>query len=84
MAKRFYILGRKGPDTFAMERVVREVLHELGLKRATIHIVEDEMDILRYGVGLFPSLVIDDIVRIIGRVPPKAELVNLLHLIGAV
>lgn len=82
MAKRFYILGKKGPDTYAMEKLVGEVLRQFDLKRCTIHIIEDDMDILRYGVGLFPALVIDDVVRIIGRVPPKAEIENLLRLIG--
>ncbi len=83
MVKRIYILGRSGPDTFALERNIRTALAAAGLPRCTIRIFDDEEMYLKYGIGLLPSLVIDETVRVIGRIPPVEELLNIFYLIGA-
>jgi hypothetical protein len=83
MAKRIFILGKAGPDTYALERHVQEALKIAGIKRCMVRIVEDEQVIFKYGVGLFPTLVIDETVRAIGRVPVTGELLNILRLLGS-
>lgn len=81
MAKRIFILGKPGPDTFALQNEVERALEAEGIKRCTLRIIDDEIVAMEFGVSLFPTLVVDEIVRAIGRVPPKAEIVNLFHLL---
>ncbi len=84
MAKRIYILGKKGPDTYDLERKVCHVMAKSGLKRYTVRILEDPEEIFRHGVSLMPALVIDGFVRTIGRVPSEAEIENILYLTGSI
>lgn len=84
MVKRIYILGMKGPDTFALERNVNRALVAAGLHRCTVRILEDENTMIEYGVGLLPALVLDGTVRVIGRVPPVEEILNIFRLTGII
>lgn len=52
-------------------------IKELGIE-ATMEKVEDFKDIASYGVMKTPALVIDEVVKVSGRVPKVKEIVNLL------
>ncbi len=56
-----------------LEANVREAVKELGLK-ATIEKVEDFKDIMAYGVMRTPALVVDEQVKIMGRVPSVEDI----------
>lgn len=83
MAKRIFILGKRGPDTYALERNVQEAIRQAGIPRCTVRIMEEDEITVKYGVTLFPTLVIDETVRAIGRVPTTGEILNILRLIGS-
>lgn len=84
MAKRIYILGKKGADTYALEKAACSAMAKNGLKRYTIRIIDDPEEIFKYGVDLLPALVIDGFVRAIGRVPSEAEIENILYMTGSI
>jgi len=56
-----------------LEANVREAVKELGLE-ATIEKVEDFKDIMAYGVMRTPALVVDEQVKIMGRVPSVEDI----------
>lgn len=56
---------------------VQEVVTENNID-ATIEKVEDIMEIMKYNVMSTPALVINDEIKIKGRVPSKAEITALL------
>ncbi|HHZ17231.1 MAG TPA: thioredoxin family protein [Peptococcaceae bacterium] len=62
------ILGSGCANCKKLEANVREALKQLGIE-ATIEKVEDFKDIMAYGVMRTPALVVDDQVKVMGRVP---------------
>lgn len=71
------ILGTGCPKCKQTTAVVEEVVQENGLE-ATIEKIEDIMEIMKYNVISTPALVIDEEIKIKGRVPSKAEVMELL------
>lgn len=71
------ILGSGCRNCQNLEANTAQALVELGLD-ATIDHVRDEVDIIGYGVMSTPALVIDDEVVVSGRVPPPAQLRDLI------
>ncbi len=57
--------------------IVEEVVNENNID-ATIEKVEDMMKIMEYNVLSTPAIVIDEEIKIKGRVPSKKEIVELL------
>lgn len=72
------ILGTGCPKCKTMTRLVQEVVHENNID-ATIEKVEDIMDIMTFNVMSTPALVINGMVTIKGRIPSKAEVLDLLN-----
>jgi small redox-active disulfide protein 2 len=77
MSKHIKILGTGCPKCKQTTAVVEGVVKELGLD-ATVEKVEDIMKIMEYNVMSTPALVIDEVISIRGRVPSKAEVIDLL------
>jgi small redox-active disulfide protein 2 len=71
------ILGPGCPKCKATEKAVRQAVEELGVE-ATIYKVEDIAEIMNFRVMLTPAVVIDDEVKIAGRVPTVEEVKSLI------
>ena len=70
--KSIKILGTGCTKCRQMELVVREVVEKMGLD-ARVEKVEDIQKILEYNVLTTPVLVVDEQVKIRGRVPSEQE-----------
>jgi small redox-active disulfide protein 2 len=71
------ILGTGCPSCISTEKIVTEVVDELGIK-ADILKVTDIVDIMMYDVMKTPAIVIDEKVVFKGKVPSKNEAKALL------
>lgn len=71
------ILGTGCPKCKAVTKLVQEAVLENNID-ATIEKVEDIMEIMKFNIMTTPAVVIDDVVRIKGRVPNKNEVLDLL------
>ncbi|MEW6173967.1 MAG: thioredoxin family protein [Bacillota bacterium] len=71
------ILGPGCPKCKTLEEEVRRVVAELNLQ-AEVKKVTELGEILKYGVMLTPSLVVDGRVKVSGRVPAREEIKRML------
>ncbi len=71
------ILGTGCPNCKRTEAIVKEALAELKIE-ATIEKVENILEIMKYDIMSTPAVVIDEVVKIKGRVPSIQEIKNLL------
>ena len=76
--KNIKILGTGCPKCKQTEAVVRQVVDELGLE-AQIEKVEDIMQIMAYNILTTPAVVVDEEVKIKGRVPSAGEVRSLFN-----
>lgn len=67
------VLGSGCANCKKLEAHVREAVKELGIE-ATIEKVENFQDIMAYGVMKTPALVVDEQVKIMGRVPSISDI----------
>jgi small redox-active disulfide protein 2 len=67
------ILGTGCSNCKKLEENTRKAVEELGIE-ATIEKVTDIKDIMKYGVMKTPALVVDEKVKIMGRVPTSEEI----------
>lgn len=72
---RCHILGKNGPDAFALRGRLEEALRGFPDVLPTVLEVDDDDEIMTFGVSLLPALALDGAVRVIGRVPEVAEIV---------
>lgn len=73
------ILGTGCAKCKTAQAVVEKVVAESGIE-ATITKIEDIMDIMKYNVMSTPAVVVDEVVKIKGRVPSEAEVRQALGL----
>lgn len=71
------VLGSGCPNCMKLEANVRQACEALGL-RAEIGKVRDYGEIASYGVMRTPALVVDDEVKVSGRVPGVEEIRRIL------
>jgi len=71
------ILGAGCSNCAKMEKVVREAIKDLGIE-AEVNKVEDMAAIISYGVMSTPTLVIDEQVKLVGKVPNKAKMMEII------
>lgn len=71
------ILGTGCPNCKRTEAIVKEAVAELKIE-ATIEKVENILEIMKYDIMSTPAVVIDEVVKIKGRVPCIQEIKNLL------
>ena len=69
------ILGTGCPKCKKTSELVKEAVKELGVSAEIIH-VTDINKIIDYGVMVTPALVIDGEVKVAGKIPRKAEIIN--------
>ncbi|WP_139905453.1 thioredoxin family protein [Clostridium thermarum] len=67
------VLGTGCANCKKLEANTRQAVEELGLD-AVIEKVTDIKDIMKYGVMKTPALVVDEKVKIMGRVPSAEEI----------
>ncbi|MFZ7133150.1 MAG: thioredoxin family protein [Eubacteriales bacterium] len=67
------ILGTGCAKCKKLESNTKEAVKDLGLK-ATIEKVEKLEDIMKYGVMKTPALVVDEQVKLMGKVPSVADI----------
>jgi small redox-active disulfide protein 2 len=72
------VLGTGCAKCKNLEKYVREALADLGIE-ATIEKVTNIEKIVEYGVLLTPALVIDDVVKVSGRLPNKTEVKEIIQ-----
>lgn len=73
------ILGAGCAKCKTTQSVVEKVVAESGIE-ATITKIEDIMDIMKYNVMSTPAIVVDEVVKIKGRVPSETEVRKALGL----
>ena len=71
------ILGPGCPKCKKLNELTNEAVKELGIQAEIIK-VEKITDIMNYGVMMTPGLVIDGEVKVVGKVPSKDEIKNML------
>ena len=71
------ILGSGCANCTKLEKVTKEGIAELGIA-AQVEKVEDMQRIMAYGVMSTPALVINGVVKLIGKVPNKARVIEIL------
>ena len=71
------VLGSGCANCQKLETVAREAVAQLGIDAEVVH-VQGIGDIMAYGVMSTPALVVDDQVRLTGRVPSLDEVVQIL------
>ena len=72
------ILGPGCPNCRHRESSTRQALDALGLD-AEVEKVEDMQVIMQYGIMSTPALVVDEEVKVYGRVPTPREIEELLQ-----
>jgi len=72
------ILGSGCPNCKRLEKLAREAVADLGID-AKVTKVQDFDKIMAYDITSTPALVVDEVVKVSGRVPRKDEIVALLQ-----
>lgn len=72
------ILGRGCAKCHRLEQVSREAAAELGIDAQFEHVTDTDR-IMAYSVMTTPALVVDEQVKVAGRVPSKDEVKSLLR-----
>ena len=71
------VLGSGCSNCAKLEKVVREAVADLGIV-AEIEKVQDVPGIMSYGVMSTPALVINEQVKLVGKVPNRARMLEIL------
>ncbi|HBE95412.1 MAG TPA: thioredoxin family protein [Desulfovibrio sp.] len=66
------VLGPGCPKCKEAEKVVREAVAAAGVE-ASVEKITDFQQMMQYGVMSTPAVVLDGVVKVVGRVPSKAE-----------
>jgi len=72
------ILGTGCPRCKRLEELTREALRDLGLEANIVH-VTDIQAIMAYPIMATPGLVVNEELKMSGRVPRKEEIINWLR-----
>ncbi|TCO74362.1 thioredoxin family protein [Marinisporobacter balticus] len=73
------VLGTGCTNCKKLEANAKEAVKELGLDNVTIEKVEDIPSIMKYGVMKTPALVIDEQVKVMGKVAKTDEIKKLIQ-----
>ena len=75
--KTIKILGTGCAKCKATEQVVRAAIAKHNIE-ATVEKVEDIQQIIEYNILSTPAVVVDEVVKIKGRVPSESEIIEVL------
>lgn len=73
------VLGTGCPNCKKLESNAKEAVKELGLEDVTVEKVEDIPSIMKYGVMKTPALVINEQVKVMGKVAKVEEIKDLIQ-----
>lgn len=73
------VLGTGCANCKKLEENAKQAVKELGLENVTIEKVEDIPSIMKYGVMKTPALVIDEQVKVMGKVAKADEIKKLIQ-----
>jgi small redox-active disulfide protein 2 len=73
------VLGTGCANCKKLEENAKQAVKELGLENVTIEKVEDIPNIMKYGVMKTPALVIDEQVKVMGKVAKPDEIKKLIQ-----
>ncbi len=71
------VLGSGCKNCKKVEENARKAVEDLGIE-ATIEKVEDMMEIMEYGALKTPALVVDEEMKVMGKIPSVEEIKELL------
>ena len=71
------VLGPGCPKCHQTEKIVKEALSEAGVE-ASVEKVTDVMKIAEYGVFGTPAVVVDGVVKSVGKIPSKEDVASWL------
>lgn len=71
------ILGTGCAKCTTLEKITQEVIKEQSIE-AKIIVVEDIMEIMKYGIMMTPALVINEEIVVKGKVPSKQEIIEII------
>ncbi len=80
MIMKVKILGTGCPNCKRTIAIVQDVIKEYNIK-ATVEKVEDIMEIMNYDIMSTPAVVVDEQVKIRGKVPSKTEVLEALNFV---
>ncbi len=66
------ILGAGCPKCKKLEKLARAAAEDVGVTATFIKVTEMN-DIMAYDIAMTPALVIDEVIKSSGRIPPKSE-----------
>lgn len=72
------ILGSGCSKCISLERKIRELMETHELSQVEVVKVTDLTEMLDYGIMMTPGLIINDVVKSIGTVPPEKKLIQWL------
>lgn len=75
--KTIKILGTGCPKCKQTEAIIKEVMAQEGIQAEVIK-VEDIQQIMQYNILSTPAIVVDEVVKMKGKVPSPAEVLTLL------
>ncbi len=75
--KQIKVLGPGCPKCEKLLEQTKKAVSDLGLD-CTVEKVSDIQQIVSYGVMMTPALVVDDVVKVVGKVPSADEIKNML------
>lgn len=78
--KEMIVLAKNEAEGEAMMNLARLAAEGLEIQ-FTLTLETDKTEIMMHGVTLTPALVIDDAVRIMGRVPDLAEMEHIIDMV---
>ena len=73
------ILGTGCPNCHTLEQRVKRVVEKNQIDSKII-LVQDIMDIMAYNIMSTPALVVDEVIKVKGRVPSENEIIEILNL----
>jgi small redox-active disulfide protein 2 len=62
---------------YGLQTAISDVIEDLGIT-ATVETIKDMQTIMKYGVMKAPGIVINEKVKVLGRVPSKEELKKII------
>jgi small redox-active disulfide protein 2 len=76
--KNVHVMGPGCPKCTETYKIVQEAIAESGVE-AKLEKVTDFTEITKFGVFTTPAVAVDGVVKVMGKVPKKADVLNWLN-----